>query len=97
MHLKGYFTMTQPNSNTQYGATSPIFIETISNNSGSPIISTSVSGAYGYKCSPNIYYDFAFVALNASTNIEILFNYSAGGSFKIGTAPAAFMTMITGG
>ena len=97
VHLKGYFTLTQPNSNTQYGATSPIFIESISNNSGSPIISTSVSGAYGYKCIPNIYYDFAFVALNASANIEIMFNYSVGGSFKIGTAPAAFMTMITGG
>ena len=97
VHLKGYFTLTQPNTNTQYGATSPIFIETISNNSGSPIISTSVSGAYGYKCSPNIYYDFAFIALNASANIELLFNYSVGGSFKINTAPAAFMTMITGG
>ena len=97
VHLKGYFTLTQPNNNTQYGATSPIFIESISNNSGSPIISTSVSGAYGYKCSPNIYYDFAFIALNASANIELLFNYSVGGSFKIDTAPAAFMTMITGG
>ena len=97
VHLKGYFTLTQPNNNTQYGATSPIFIETISNNSGSPIVSTSVSGAYGYKCSPNIYYDFAFVALNSSVNIEVLFNYSTVGSFEIGTAPAALMTMITGG
>ena len=104
IHVRGYFTITQPTSNTQYGTINTIAITSISNTtSKSAFISANVDGAYGYKCLDKIYYDFSFIALsNGSETIYLKFDYSpsysgSGSAMNIASVTAANVDIITGG